>query len=301
MTSVTQPSVVLITPARNEGGYIERTILSVLSQAVLPVKWIIVSDGSTDSTEDIVRKYSARHAFIELMRNDSHDARNFGAKVRAFQVGVKRVHEMHFDFIGNLDADVTFGPDYLERILEKFGSNDRLGIAGGDILEMHGDRFQRRINAEHAVAGAVQLFRRRCFEDVGGLNPYKLGGEEWVAQVIARHQGWEVQTFKELEIYHHRRVGLHKGSALRGRFLSGVKESIMGTAPLFLLAKCFRRIQEKPVLFGAIAILSGYLLSKIKRDRAVVDSDFIRMLRQEQGRILSEALRSFTRREEAQK
>jgi biofilm PGA synthesis N-glycosyltransferase PgaC len=125
---VTRKEYVLITPAKNEEAYIEKTIEAVLSQTVLPQKWVIVSDGSVDFTDEIVARYEQRHSFICLVRAGKQGQKDFGSKVKAFQAGYSQVRDAHYDFLGNLDADVTFGADYYEQILERFHANPGLGL-----------------------------------------------------------------------------------------------------------------------------------------------------------------------------
>src|SRR5213592_861494 len=95
---------VLITPARNEAQFIEQTIRSVIGQTFRPAKWVIVSDGSTDGTDDIVRKYAAEHEWIELVRMPERSERHFAGKVRAFNAGHAKVKDVKYDIIGSLDA-----------------------------------------------------------------------------------------------------------------------------------------------------------------------------------------------------
>jgi len=129
------PSCILITPARNEADLIENTIKSVVSQTVTPSKWIIVSDGSTDGTDEIVQSYARQHPWIELLRLPERVDRQFAAKARAFNAGYERVKELEYEVIGNLDADITFDPGYLEFLLEKFVSNSKLGVTGTPFVE----------------------------------------------------------------------------------------------------------------------------------------------------------------------
>src|SRR5713101_9789849 len=158
---------VLITPARNEVQFIEHTIKSVVNQTVRPLKWVIVSDGSTDGTDEIVRNYGTKHEWIELVRLPERTHRNFAGKVAAFDAGYARVSELKFDVVGNLDADVSFEADYLAFLISKFTENPGLGVAGTPYREenaAHDDRFK---SPDH-VSGACQMFRRKCFEDIGG-------------------------------------------------------------------------------------------------------------------------------------
>src|SRR5437899_468210 len=161
---MTGDGYVLITPVRNEEAYIERTIKAIVAQATRPKEWVIVSDGSIDRTDDIVRCYLPKYDFIQLVHRSGDAERSFAAKVHAFRLGYRHLRTRRYEFIGNLDGDVSFDPDYHDRILAKFGNDPRLGIAGGFIYEEQGGTFlSRTFNTTRSVAGAVQLYRRECY------------------------------------------------------------------------------------------------------------------------------------------
>lgn len=122
---------VLITPAHNEEAFIAKTIESVIAQTVRPLRWVIVNDASTDSTGEIVGNYARRHSFLRLVNVARPSGRHFGNKVRAFNRGLEELEGLTFDFIGNLDADISFEPDYMENILRELEGDPTLGIAGG--------------------------------------------------------------------------------------------------------------------------------------------------------------------------
>jgi len=159
---------VLITPARNEEAFIERTILSMIRQTVLPAKWVIVDDGSTDSTASIVKQYLGSYDWIEMVQMPQRRDRNFAAKVAAFNAGVKLVKGAGYSFIGNLDADISLPPNYYEDIISEFERDPGLGIAGGIVCSKNRYGFTTDDTAPDSVAGAVQLFRKECFDQVGG-------------------------------------------------------------------------------------------------------------------------------------
>jgi len=193
---------VLITAARNEEAYIEKTIQSVVSQTILPKRWVIVSDGSTDRTDEIVSQYLAGNPWIELLRRmPEHRDRHFAAKVHCFNAGYARVKDVKYDVIGNLDADISFEEDYFEFLLNKFAENPRLGVAGTPFVEDSGQVYNYKFtNIEH-VSGACQLFRHECFEAIGGYIPIKGGGIDWVAVTTARMKGWKTKTFTEKNLF----------------------------------------------------------------------------------------------------
>ena len=137
--------------------------------------------------------------FSSLLELPPHDAHDFASKVRAFNAGVGRVADLSFDFIGNLDADVSVGPSYFADLIAKFVCNPQMGIAGGAICEWNGDaEVPRPFNTTTDVAGAVQFFRRACYEAIGGFLPLKYGGEDWAAQVFAQMAGWQVRSFSRV-------------------------------------------------------------------------------------------------------
>src|SRR6516162_3973080 len=158
-------SYVMVTAAYNEERLIEQAIDSILSQTILPAKWIIVSDGSTDRTDEIVSRYTAEHDFIQLLRISEDHARNFAAQVNAINRGLSLLESMDYDFVANIDADITLEPDYFERLLERFRQNPHLGLGGGAIYERYGAGgfAERRGNSVTSVAHGCQLFRRECF------------------------------------------------------------------------------------------------------------------------------------------
>lgn len=273
---------VIITPARNEEAYIERTIQSVVSQKVLPKKWVIVSDGSTDRTDKIVSGYAERHDFIQLLQKSRDSKRNFGAQVHAINAGYKQFGDIDFQFIGNLDADVSFEPDYYERMLEKFQQNPQLGLAGGVIHEKYNGEFKSRpYNSVRSVAHAVQLFRRECYEAIGGYIPLKYGGPDWYAEVMARMKGWQVESFPELRVLHHRQTA-SAGGIMQGRFCEGLRAYSIGSHPLFEVLKTIRRIRANPYVIGSLVRLGGFIWGYCRREDRMVSDTFIEYIRKEQ-------------------
>ena len=187
---------VLITPARNEAENIGRTLESMVAQTYRPLAWVIVSDGSTDQTEDVVSAYLREHDWIQLIRRPDRRERSFAAKVECFNTGFQAVRNLQYDVIGNLDADLSFAPDYFAFLMARFAEEPRLGVAGTPFVEQGTHYDYRFTNIEH-VSGACQLFRRECFADIGGYVPIKGGGIDWVAVTTARMKGWQTRTFTE--------------------------------------------------------------------------------------------------------
>ena len=295
MTSVAQqragelaqgtPSYAVITPARNEAQYIERTILCMIAQTLPPVKWVIVSDGSTDGTDEIVAKYLPDHPWIELIRMPERRERHFAGKVHAFDAGRARLAGMEFDIIGNLDADVTFEDDYFEFLMSKFAQDSGLGVAGTAFSEGSLQYDYRFTNIEH-VSGQIQLFRVSCFEEIGGYQPRRLGGIDWVAVTTARMRGWRTRTFPEKRFIHHRQMSSAMHSGLAVPFRGGRKDYLLGNHPLWELFRCVYQSAQPPILIGGGLRFAGYVWSMLCRTDRQLSPELVRFTRQEQLRRL---------------
>jgi glycosyltransferase involved in cell wall biosynthesis len=280
-THVMTPAYVLITAAYNEEQFLPLTIDSVVSQTVLPQRWVIVSDASTDRTDEIVRQQAVRHSFIRLLRITKPHLRNFAAQVHAINLGCASLSDCDYDFIGNIDADVSFAPDYFAALLQRFEANPKLGLAGGVTQEQDGTIASApRGEALQSVPHALQLFRRKCFEDVGGYPALPYGGPDTYAEVMARMKGWQVAGFEDLVAQHHRYTA-SAGGQLRGRFRQGLMEASLGYDPLFEAVKCVRRLREKPAGVGAVARLAGFCWAQMSH-RPAVSQEFVCYLRREQ-------------------
>jgi biofilm PGA synthesis N-glycosyltransferase PgaC len=277
-----KPSYALITPARNEEAYIEHTIKSVISQTALPTKWVIVSDGSTDRTDEIVKSYLPSHPWMQLIRMPERKERHFAAKVHAFNAGYGTVKDIGCDIIGNLDADLSFEADYIDFLLDKFSSDPALGVAGTPFIEDASQPYDYRFtNIEH-VSGACQLFRRECFEAIGGYRPIKAGGIDWVAVTTARMKGWKTRTFTEKTIFHHRTMGTGKGNILMVRFRLGKEDYSEGSHPLWELFRALYQMKFSPRILGGLLILCGYVAAYLQRKERPVAPELIAFYRKEQ-------------------
>jgi len=260
---------VLVTPARNEEAFIENTILSVVAQTKRPLRWVIVSDGSTDRTDEIVKSYAAQLDWIELLRMPEHRDRQFAAKAHAFNAGYARLKTLEFDLLGNLDADITFKPDYYQFLLGKFTELPMLGVAGTPFVEDVNNLAKHTYahgaaNLEH-VSGACQLFRRKCFEEVGGYVPIKGGAIDWIAVTTARMKGWQTRTFVETVCLHHRKIGTGNHSPLMVRFHYGRKAYYVGGHPVWETLRGVSQMKEPPFLLCGLYFLAGYWWSCLTR------------------------------------
>jgi Glycosyl transferase family 2 len=271
----------LLTAAYNEEAHIEKTIQSLLGQFILPSTWVIVSDGCTDRTDEIVQRYATKYPFIKFIRRNRDHNRRFASKVCALRVGLQYIRLEANQFIGHLDADVVLDPSYFCELLMKFDEDPALGLAGGWFIEktVSGLRPARGTNPT-TVPGGIQMFRRQCYEDIGGLLPIEYGGEDWYAEIMARKCGWRVRSFSELPVLHLRETGT-AGNALHYCYHQGFSDFCLGSHPLFELGKVAKRISWPPYLLGAMARLLGFLTAHFCEKR-MVPPDFVEFLRKEQ-------------------
>jgi glycosyltransferase involved in cell wall biosynthesis len=261
---------VLITAARNEASLIEDTIRSVIAQTVRPVKWVIVSDGSTDRTDGIVKRHAAQHDWIELVRMPEHADRQFAAKVRALRAAYEKVQMLQFEIIGNLDADITFDSGYMAFLLHKLAGDPALGVVGTRFIENAKQVYDYALMNENHVSGGCQVFRRKCFEDIGGYLPLRRGGEDWAAVTSARMKGWRTESYSDKLYVHHRPMGTCGQSLLRARFRQGESDYLTGGHPLWQFFRSAFQMSQKPYFLGGLCLFLGFGWALVRRaDRPV--------------------------------
>jgi len=282
------PKYVLITPARNEAQFIELTIKSVIAQTVLPLQWVIVSDGSTDGTDEIVNKYAAEHRWIELVRTPERQERHFAGKVHAFNAGYAKVKNLDYDLIGSMDADISFDPDYFSFLLGKLAEDPALGLVGTPFKDktIYDYRF---VSIEH-VSGACQLFRRECFEQIGGYVPVKSGGIDHIAVITARMKGWKTRTFTEKVCLHHRNIGSAERGALNAKFRDGTLDYALGGHPVWELFRTAYQMTREPYVIGGLALLAGYVTASMRRLERPISDELVAFRRREQMQRLKKFL-----------
>jgi glycosyltransferase involved in cell wall biosynthesis len=286
---------VLITPARNEEALIQKTIESVIAQTSLPLRWVIVNDGSTDATASIVGRYLAKYEWIELLNLPVHRDRSFAGKVHAFNSGLERVRNLNFEIIGNLDSDLSFDSEYCEFLLSKFEEDAGLGVAGTIFQEDGYSSASDSFEGQNHVAGGCQLFRRRCFEEIGGYVPNKAGGIDWIAVTTARMMGWKTRSFREKVFFHHRKLGTAERSPLVSAFSYGEKDYYLGNHPLWEVCRALYRSTKKPYLLEGLALYSGYLSAFFRRMDRPISDELMRFHRKEEMLKLRTIFRSLLR------
>jgi glycosyltransferase involved in cell wall biosynthesis len=287
---------VLITAARNEEAFIARTLESVLAQTQLPERWMIVDDGSTDNTAQVVAGYADRCSWLILVRNPRHEGRNFAAKANAVNSAVAEMQSLDFDVLGNLDADTSFAPDYMGFLLQRFAEDPKLGVAGTPFTQDGGyDSTKDSFEGENYVAGPCQLFRRECFHEIGGYVANPAGGVDWIAVMTARMRGWRARSFPEKRYHHHRAMGTAEKGMVRSAFSYGQKDYYLGGSPIWQVSRVTYRMTKKPLVVGGLALLLGYSWAAVRRLPRPVSPELMRFHRRDQMRKLRAIFSSLMR------
>ena len=272
---------ILITAAHNEQEFIEKTIISVINQLHKPTEWIIVSDGSTDNTELIVGKYASENSFIKLLINNRREGRDFASKVYAINIGLENIQTSVYDYIGILDADVSFDNNYYSSLIEEFRKNPKLGITGGSYFDIIKGRKIFVNQSSNSVRGATQFFSRECFDQVGGIIPMKYGGEDAAACFTARMYNWETKSVSHLIVLHHRMTG--DKNPLKARLRDGYVEYNLGYHPMFQFVKCIKRVTQKPYFIGSFIRFIGFWIARFKFENQDVPTDLRIYIKKEQA------------------
>lgn len=276
---------VVVTAAYNEARHIAHTVESVIRQTIHPRRWIIVDDGSSDNTAEVIHSRIHACRFLRYVRRERKDKQSyFASNVHALMAGLDHLKEENYAFLGVLDADIVLPDDYYEQILRRFHADARLGVASGIYENLVNGRLEPVLNDRRSTPKAIQVFRRECFERIGGYVPLKYGGEDTCACIMARMHGWVSWSFPELRVVHRRPTGM--GSAkglLRARFRQGLCEYGLSTHPLFMFAKSLRRcLKERPFLVGGMLRLAGYTYGCLSREPRQVPAGVADFVRREQ-------------------
>jgi glycosyltransferase involved in cell wall biosynthesis len=275
---------VIITPARDEEEFLEVTIASVVSQSIRPAQWIIVNDGSSDRTGEIIDRAAAQYPWITARHRANRGHREAGGGVIAtFYEGYSQIASPDWDFLVKLDADLSFSNDYFEQCFIRFSKDSRLGIGGGGIYHEEDGGLKLEPNPKFHVRGATKIYQKRCWEDIGGL--LKAPGWDTVDELKANMLGWSTRTFTELQLSHYRFTGAADG-AWKDSIKNGRANYIAGYHPLFMLMKCARRLAKRPYFSGSVGLGWGYLSGYWRRIPQVEDRGLIRYTRSQQMRKL---------------
>lgn len=278
----------LISPCRNEARFIKTTLDSVISQSELPALWVIVDDGSTDETMEILTQYSAQYPWIEVVAKPDRGHRAVGPGViEAFYVGLEALCLSEFDFICKLDVDLDLPPRYFELLMDRMQADPRLGSASGKpyYRSATGAWVSEKCGDEMSV-GMTKFYRTSCFQDIGGF----------VREVMwdgidchkARQRGWIVRSWDEpdLQFHHLRPMGASDNNILTGRARHGFGQYFMRSDPLYFSATAIFRMTRPPYVIGGLAMLYGYARAWWSGARQLDDPELCEFIRAYQRQAL---------------
>lgn len=277
-------SYIVITPVRDEEKYIHGTVQSMLMQTIRPSEWVIVNDGSSDRTGEILDEYSGQHSWIRVVHRSNRGFRKSGGGVvEAFNDGYRALQTKDWDFIIKLDGDLTFTSNYFEECFQQFEQDKKLGIGGGTIYSFVAGQEQIEEVPQFHVRGATKIYRRECWEAIGGL--WVAPGWDTIDEVKANMLGWKTRSFPEIRLHQQRPTGTAE-SKWKDLVKCGRARYVSGYHPLFMLSSCLLRLFRKPFAIGSVGLFYGYFLGYLQRFPRVDDPALINYVRDQQMRRL---------------
>ena len=271
---------IVVTPVRDEVEYIEKTIISMISQTIKPLEWWIVDDGSSDGTKKIIQKYADSHDWIKpVYRVDRGFRKSGGGVIEAFYDAYNRITITEYEFIVKLDGDLSFDCDYFEKCFNYFSSDNQLGVGGGAVYSLINGKLVSEQDPLFHVRGATKIYKQRCWEEIGGL--IIAPGWDTLDEVKANMLGYKTRRFNDLRLIQHKPTGSADG-IWKNWHKNGRANYITGYHPLFMFAKCAKRVFQKPYFIVSLALLSGFLGGYLSKTPQVLDKNLIKYLRKEQ-------------------
>lgn len=271
----------VISPCRDEQDFLRRTLDSVIDQSERPAVWIIVDDGSTDSTPDILREYAKKHSWIQILTMPPRKSRVLGpAVVHAFDAGLQQIELDVYDYVVKLDVDLELPPRYFELLMDHMEADPRLASCSGTPCSVVEGQLVPERGSFEMSAGMSKFYRVSAFKDIGGLAPVLMW--DGIDCHTARMKGWRARSFDEpgLRFSHLRAMGSSDRGILRGKRRHGRGQYIMGTHPIFMLASVIRRLPDAPVIIGSLNILIGYIVTALRGVPRHGTREFRRQVRQ---------------------
>jgi glycosyltransferase involved in cell wall biosynthesis len=269
----------IVSPVRNEEEYIEKTIISVVNQTIKPIEYIIVNDGSTDKTPQIIKKYTDKYSWIKCYERPKGKHSPGPGVVKAFYAGFENIKNDTWNFIVKLDADLSFEKDYFEFQLKEFALNPKLGMTSGVTYMPNGNGLVMDKMPEDHVRGAAKMYRRECFEQIGGLQ--QVLGWDTIDELSAQHSGWTTRSYRNLVLIHYKPIGIKQTNLIKRELLAGDRQYYLGYHPMFAIGKNLYRMMQRPFFVAGFLNLIGFFKSCFQRKERI-EPELIKHLRKKQ-------------------
>lgn len=280
-----QKNYVVVSPVRNEEEYIEKTIKAVIEQTILPLEWVLVNDGSTDHTAEIIESYQKKYPWIT--RVDLSDRGYYlpgEGIINAFYAGFDKLKEKNWSFVVKLDCDLSFQNDYFEILINKFEHNPKLGIASGCIYNVIHDKLIKEKSQEDHPFGASKIYRKECFESIGGIK--RIPGWDLADLLSAQMNNWETRCYFDLVVEHYKIGGSRRSGFTKGKFLQGRFQYRFGYTFFYTLLKSIYHLTSRPFIISGVGLISGYIYAALRKEKRYYDPDMIVFLRKRQKKFL---------------
>ena len=282
---------ILISPCKDEAAYIEKTLLSILNQTIKPVQWVIVDDGSSDNSVEIIKKYAEKMPFIKIVTRPKGERKVGAGVIHAFNEGLEHVDVPDYDFLCKFDVDLDLPPRYFEVLMQHMDQDPRLGTCSGKAYYNHPQTGERKseLCGDEASVGMTKFYRRECFEQIGGFVA-EVGWDGYDCH-RARWFGWRALSWDEpdLQFIHLRPMGSSQKSIYRGRIRHGKGQFHIGTHPLFfLVSSAYRSVKQRPYITGTFFSIYGYIKAWIGGEKRFGDQDIVKFIQSYQMRALKD-------------
>lgn len=270
---------VIVSPVRNEANYIEKVIQSVVNQSVTPTEYIIVNDGSTDRTPEIIKKYVSQHDWIRCYERPQRKHMPGAGVIEAFYTGFGKIRDNRWEYVVKLDGDLSFEKDYFESLLKEFDANPKLGMASGVTYQpINGKLVIDKMPEDH-VRGAAKMYRRACFDQIGGIP--KVLGWDTIDELKAQYAGWETRSYKNLVLVHYKPIGVKQTNIVKRELKAGERHYYLGYHPVFTILRDFYRMTQDPLIIAGALNMVGFVSAYIFRKERI-DRPLIKLLRKKQ-------------------
>ena len=278
---------VVISPCRNEADFMRRTLDSVAAQSIRPALWVIVDDGSTDATPQILAEYAAVHDWIRVVTRTDRGRRAVGPGViEAFYAGYETIDPERYQFICKLDLDLELPPSYFEGLMRRMDGDPRIAACSGKAYIWEDGQLVNERHGDEAAIGASKFYRMSRFQALGGFVREVMW--DGIDGHRCRMRGWIACSWDDpdLRFIHLRPMGSSQTGILTGRMRHGYGQYFMGTSFLYMLANAANRLDEKPFVVGSAAMIWGWLRSALRRLPRYEEPGFRAFLRRYQRRAL---------------